>query len=789
MTAVGLPVAHVLFARLPSRGYLLAKPLGLLLFSFAAWLPLYTGLVTNGQTYLLAVLGIGLLAALEAQRRMPGLLAGLRERRWQVLAGEVVFAVAFVLFALYRARNPDIVGTEKPMEFAMLSTVMRSPSLPPADPWMAGLPVNYYYFGYFIYGALGNLAGTALAVAFNLAVTSIFGLVALVAYSLGGDLLGLARAQVGVRARNFAGLLAAVFTLVAGNLTAYRLITEPDLHNQDFWRGIGWNASRVLQRTGDGGELQDYTINEFPAFSFILGDLHPHVMALPFTLLAAALALAWLLAWTEPEFAYRNTIPLAIGAAVLLGALNVMNPWDYPSFALLIGLAGAAGLVFFGDRARWIDLVIHMAAVVALSLLLYLPYHRHFEPFISQFGRVEVRSAVGPFVVIFGLWIVAALGLAAYRLGRGRRADRWVLLVVVVLTVILWLSDVPATVLVMCLLIAATMAFVGVRRSGAGQPGRLALPFLFFAGFGLAAVPELVFVDDFFGPPYERMNTVFKIYFQAWPLLAVASAPAIFLLLRRGWARGVWRKHEWPRGAAASPLGSGLMFIGGLLVILAVLLLFGGQPLPWRSVTVALVAAVVLQASINGPWEEGGAGAWTAGFTVVVIALFFVAMIYPVAAGKERMQGNAYATLDGLDYARRIWPAEVEAAEWLRANAPDDAVVLEAAGTAYSDFAHVSAWTGIPTVIGWDQHEGLWRGDRLEVDSRIVDVDAIYQGLGMTETLQLLEKYNVRYVYVGRMEMEKYGPAVATRFSGFPLLFEVRGAVSVFGVPLSTPAN
>ncbi|HJN39210.1 MAG TPA: hypothetical protein QGH28_03435, partial [Chloroflexota bacterium] len=150
---------------------------------------------------------------------------------------------------------------------------------------------------------------------------------------------------------------------------------------------------------------------------------------------------------------------------------------------------------------------------------------------------------------------------------------------------------------------------------------------------------------------------------------------------------------------------------------------------------------------------------------------------------------NAYATLDGLDYARRIWPAEVEAAEWLRANAPDDAVVLEAAGTAYSDFAHVSAWTGIPTVIGWDQHEGLWRGDRLEVDPRIVDVDAIYQGRGMTETLQLLQKYDVRYVYVGRMEMEKYGPTVTTRFSGFPLLFEVRGAVSVFGVPLSTPAN
>jgi len=161
MTLVGLPLAHILFQRLPSRGYLLAKPLGLLAFSFVSWLLLFTGVFTNGRSYLMLVLIVLVLAALLAYSRLPGLTTELRARGWQIILGEAVFAVAFLLFALYRARNPDIAGTEKPMEFAMLNSVMRSATFPPMDPWLSGLPVNYYYFGYSIGGALANLGHPA----------------------------------------------------------------------------------------------------------------------------------------------------------------------------------------------------------------------------------------------------------------------------------------------------------------------------------------------------------------------------------------------------------------------------------------------------------------------------------------------------------------------------------------------------------------------------------------------------------------------------------------------------
>ena len=89
---------------------------------------------------------------------------------------------------------------------------------------------------------------------------------------------------------------------MAGNLwTALRLVDGSGMWSRDFWQGIGWNATRVLViKSGD--QDVDYTINEFPAFSFLLGDLHPHVLTLPFALLAVGLAYRWLLA---PPRLYR----------------------------------------------------------------------------------------------------------------------------------------------------------------------------------------------------------------------------------------------------------------------------------------------------------------------------------------------------------------------------------------------------------------------------------------------------------------------------------------------------
>ena len=314
------------------------------------------------------------------------------------------------------------------------------------------------------------------------------------------------------------------------------------------------------------------------------------------------------------------------------------------------------------------------------------------------------------------MWVLAALAVAVIYLARGGKRERWLLVVGTVWLIVTWVIDANVSVLSLCLLILAGMAATFRRTDD--DTGSGAIQFLYFAGFGLAAVPELIFLRDFFGPPYERMNTVFKIYYQAWPLLAAASGPAIYLAFRE-----FARFSNWQR------------FVGELA------------------------------------------------FVGILSTMVFFAMSYPAITGKARMQNQQVATLDGLDFARRQNPDEVLAVEWLRSNARSGSVIVEATGNAYTEYGRISAWTGIPTIIGWDQHEQLWRGDREEVDLRIADVDALYRDMSRDDALGMLRRYGVSHVYVGRLEREKYGPSVEDIFDWMDATYEIPGSVTIYMVP------
>jgi YYY domain-containing protein len=239
-----------------------------------------------------------------------------------VIANEALFALAFVLFALFRAYNPEIMGTEKPMEFAFLNAILRSDTFPPHDPWLSGFGISYYYFGYLMMALLTRLSGVASAVAFNLGITLLFALTVTGAYGLVYNLIeGRGNEATGQRGklvtslpRYFVPLLGPLFVAILGNLEGVlEVLHAKGLGSAGFWKwldikelvsngrvtgrwfdlGSGWwwwRASRVIHDKDLLGNTIE-VIDEFPFFSFMLGDMHPHVLALPFVLLALALAL------------------------------------------------------------------------------------------------------------------------------------------------------------------------------------------------------------------------------------------------------------------------------------------------------------------------------------------------------------------------------------------------------------------------------------------------------------------------------------------------------------------
>ncbi|CAA9513810.1 MAG: hypothetical protein AVDCRST_MAG69-2643, partial [uncultured Solirubrobacteraceae bacterium] len=440
----------------------------------------------------------------------------LRSREFWV--AEAVFLLAFTAMALVIAHAPDVWGTEKPMDMALINALADGRDFPPRDPWLSGTDLDgYYYLGHWLAALLLMGTGVEPTVGYNLALAAFFALAASAAYGLGAALAGLAdrRAALG-------GLALVAVVMVAGNLAA---ALELARHDGPLTQFPWFQASRVVPDT----------INEFPAFSWLLGDLHAHLMAVPYTLLALALALQWLLRGPQ-------TAGVVIGA-VVCGCLYAINSWSYP---VTCGLLLAATAVAPGSRR---DRAIHGLALIGVGLVAILPFLLHFDAPASGLGLVENRRTLPEagrdaiLTVGLALWLVAAAYLAV-----ATAQPRRVLLVagaaIVAAVAVGALTGArlgwPAL-----LLAAAGLAAWQLLRTHRRAPEAFVW-LTAFGGFTCLLLPELFFVRDAFaGGPLERMNTVFKLGYQAWLLLGIAGVgafavhlPALPRGLRLGWAAG-----------------------------------------------------------------------------------------------------------------------------------------------------------------------------------------------------------------------------------------------------------
>jgi YYY domain-containing protein len=247
-----------------------------------------------------------------------------------------------------------------------------------------------------------------------------------------------------------------------------------------------------------------------------------------------------------------------------------------------------------------------------------------------------------------------------------------------------------ATLVIVCLL-----TLLGPIRQ---MPIALAVALLATAAAALGAC-EVVFLRDPYGGELHRMNTVFKLYFQAWVLLALAFPAFVTDLLDR----------------------SGRVMRAATVIVLLV------------------------------------------GITV--------SLCYPMAAIYLRWGARA-PSLDGLAYLDRDHPSDAAAIRWLAITAHDQPVVLEASGDPYSYFARASANTGLPTVLGWANHENVWRGQDPRISERKLDVDRIYRETDVDVIRPLLARYRIAYVFIGDLERERYTPPSLDKFRTHPELFE-----------------
>lgn len=730
------PVAWMLFRDFFDLGYAFAKIIGTVCLTYAmlvlgtTHLAPFTPLVLPVLFLALSCLGLYLsrrFFALSLKDIRPSLLIFVFE--------EVLFLLALFAWSYVRSFAPDIHGLEKYMDFGFVNSLLRSQYFPPKDMWLAPYTINYYYFGHLMTALLTKLSGIPAKITFNLMIATLFALAVIESFSLGATFflpvkkaLRSARILIG-----FAGSLSFLLVTLSGNLHViyslflpyktdnpvppWKLVFSPQTFPNGYWYP---NATRFIY----------HTIHEFPTYSWVVSDLHGHVLDVPIVL--TGIALIYILLAKALQFPKNQKphqlplpfftlsleriyqLPLLLVTGFLLAVMYMTNAWDGFIYFLL------ACLTIFTISLRTVDtkkirdrLILAVgkslfpAIIIGVSLALFsLPFSYFFDP-------SEIVGGIGVMCAPQFLINLGHIGPFLFEANHCQQSPWWQLLILYgffyffVISLLIFLAKakklLTSDIFVLLLIILATLLII---------------------------IPEFAYIKDIY-PTYYRANTMFKLVFQSFIMLSLASAYTILRILTS--VRHIKRLS--------------LPFIG----------VFG----------------------------------------VVTILLLIAVFSYPYFAVSSYYNNLQDARgLDGTAYLKTLYPNDYQAINWLNAHVAGQPVILEAQGDSYTDYARVSANTGLPTVLGWTVHEWLWRGNYglpagevanpktiYDVPApRITEVQTLYETSDPAAARRLLAKYHIAYVFVGALEYQKYPLLNAKKFQKLGHVVFTSGTTEIYKI-------
>lgn len=468
-----------------------------------------------------------------------------RKRIVFLAIGFALFFSSILLFALIRSYTPEITykSAEKMGNFMHLNSILRASAFPPEDAWAIGFRTNYYYVGHLTVAVPTLMSGLRSSITFNLGLCQTLALSLVTAFSLGLALIEKFNSKGRKTSILFQTIAALFFSLsisVFGNLDALVQTYELDdmygseyseqapliyhapfigrysallLKDDQAIRGFDyWRSSRAIHSAPEESTNAG-TITEFPAFSLLLGDLHPHHLASPYLLFALTVLFAFFIA-ERSQFEIKNGLSILLG--ILTAGLFVMNSWDALVMIVLLGVFWT--LRFLKDREA--------------------PDFTY--PIIKGFGFLLV---VLPFLLVFQKptstpqlpWDAGLIEMALAKVGLGilnpilrttpleYTIHFWP---VVLILAVLCFRKTPYLI-GFCALLASFLLFsfptvlilLGVFFCVWGwkhmNSFTLALLLVFIA---TTAGVELIYIDDYYSGEYERYNTLFKFYYSCWPI-------------------------------------------------------------------------------------------------------------------------------------------------------------------------------------------------------------------------------------------------------------------------------
>ncbi len=820
------PVTAFLLPAFKDRGYAFSRTLGLMLAGFFFYLLTCFKILQNDSggvlSSLVFVFVLGM--ALQTWFKAPRYTELFHSSRKTIIWVEGLFLVCFIFLAWWRSFYPDITGTEKPMELAFINSILRSTTFPPADPWLSGYSISYYYFGYIITSMLIRLSGVVSGVGFNLMAATVFSLAAVGLYGLIFNLINAEQTRRWLKfdtTNHGLPLLGPLFTLIVSNAEGlFEILYSRGLFWQktsdgwvsSFWRWIDlqelqtyptqslswwpsrpggiiwWRASRVLSDYTLQGNFQEI-IDEFPFFSFLLSDLHPHVLAIPFAVLALAFGLNLLLGGAGGSIKYKGfevhlPVRYLLAIPVFIGGMAFMNTWDFPVYLGIFLLCYM--FIRLRDEGwqaeRFWEFLIAGVVLGGLSIVAYLPF---FIGFKSQAGGI-----IPSFVF------------------STRGAHFWIMFGVMLAPICIFLLT----------LIKKTHSLMhwkkGLAYSSILLFGAWILSFIL--GFGAMNLPNLG--QDLTNSPVPaisslglKMMEAGEAFSHTQGLVGETNGEALLsALLRRLVSPGTWitiwgllsavfialiandkkeestlvkrKTEEQIADLDHEPFPAGIVFIlilalVGTVIVLIPEFVYLRDQFGWRMNTIfkfyyqvwllwSVVAAFGVIFIIR---NLKGLSYWISSATISLAIM--IGLIYPVF-------GLTYTTnsfnmdqlnLDGTAHLDIYQTDEANAMKWLQ-SAPYG-VIAESVGGSYSAHARMSTHSGLPTVIGWTPHEGQWGRTFIEMGGRDQDITLLYNSPEWYEIKPILDRYQVRYIVIGYLEKNTYQVQEAKFSLNLPIVY------------------
>ena len=674
-----IPLTGRLFRRFQDRGWMFSKVTAIAVSGFLTWFLVAVKIIkfTTMTCIVVTLVCAAASLILYCREQKAGFECIPFAHLDLVYAEELLFFTAFLLWTYFAGFHPAAYGTEKFMDYGFMEAMMRSKTLPATDLWYSQGKINYYYGGQYFAVFLTKLSGAKVELTYNLMRTFVAGLAFAMPFSLVHqmvtDRLGRIRTGWKKALPSVTGILAGISVSIAGNMhyVVYGQIIPfiQKLKGEEVSSYWFPDATRYI---GFNPDVEDKTIHEFPCYSFVLGDLHAHVVDIMFVLLLLGLLYAWMKkvrttelsgeSMSRREFWKKQLLmPQLLAAGALLGMFHWTNYWDFVIyFVVTCGVALFMNIIGQKGKIRWVLGVTAAQAVEILTLatVIILPFTLQFDTsnMVQGIALAKHHSLLHQLLVLWGLpGILTILFVVSLLIEKLRGAEQKSLYH---LLTSIRLPDLFAVLMGLC-------------------------------AIGLVLIPELVYVRDIYENGNARANTMFKLTYQAYIMFGMTMIYAIFRLLVIG----------------KNKILKVLAFIGLFLFV------------------------------------------WTCGYFGNSVHSWFGTVWKP----------SQYKGLNATAFLETDFPEDVNGIRWLKENISDAPVVLEANGDSYSEYERVSAMTGFPTIMGWYVHEWLWRGDLADLNAKIEEIKEIYTSTDETRVKELLDEYNVSYIFVGSCERNKYG--------------------------------